>query len=74
MMSIDERIDRLEKELRLWEMGLDALWAKWRLIHEEFLKIEENAEKVLDVNEWERVDELRQRLNGALELLARFVE
>lgn len=73
-MTIDERIDRLEKELRLWEMGLDALWAKWRLIHEEFLKIEENAEKVLDVNEWERVDELRQRLNGALELLARFVE
>lgn len=73
-MSIDERIERLEKELRLWELGLDALWAKWSKIHEEFLKIEEQAEKVLDVNEWERVDELRQRLNGALELLARFVE
>ena len=72
--KVDKDLERLEQELRVWNIGLDALWQKWRLIQEDFARLEEETYCVLFVDEDKRaqLEELRQRLNGALESLARF--
>lgn len=72
--KVDKDLARLEQELRVWRLGLDALWQKWRLIQDDFARLEEETYNVLFVDEDKRaqLEELRKRLNGALESLARF--
>ena len=72
--KVDKDLARLEEELRVWRIGLDALWQKWRLIQEDFARLEDETYNVLFVDEDKlaQLEELRKRLNGALESLARF--
>lgn len=72
--KVDKDLARLEQELRVWRLGLDALWQKWRLIQDDFARLEDETYNVLFVDEDKRaqLEELRKRLNGALESLARF--
>ena len=72
--KVDKDLARLEQELRVWRLGLDALWQKWRLIQDDFARLEEETYNALFVDEDKRaqLEELRKRLNGALESLARF--
>lgn len=72
--KLDMDLQRLEEELRVWRLGLDALWQKWRLIQDDFARLEDETYNVLFVDEDKRaqLEELRKRLNGALESLARF--